>query len=365
MGLRARIADLRNRLLANPRFRASAGRIWPFRLLARRRARQLFDLSAGFVYSQVFMSCIEVGWFDALAEGPKSRDALAALAGLDAPAAERLARAAASLELLETRGADHYALGPLGAAMIGDPGITAMARHHGMLYADMARPLALLRGEVDATALAGFWGYAVSDDPSQLEAERVRAYSRLMAESQPMIAEQVLGSYPFDRHRHLLDVGGGTGAFLAAVHARYPALERTLFDLPGVVAGVDVTAPGAPNVVGGSFRSDPLPTGADLVSLVRIVHDHDDDVVLELLRRIREALPRDGTLVIAEPMAGTPGAEPIGDAYFGFYLLAMGSGRARSQAEIDALLAQAGFAPSRWHSTPIPMICSVVSTYPV
>ena len=29
------------------------------------------------------------------------------------------------------------------------------------------------------------------------------------------------------------------------------------------------------NVRGGSFKSDPLPQGADLVSLVRLVHDHD------------------------------------------------------------------------------------------
>ena len=365
VGLRARLADWRNRLLANPRFRASAGRIWPFRLLARRSARRLFDISAGFVYSQTLMSCIEVGWFDALAGGPQSLDELARLASLDRAAAARLARAASSLDLLEARGQDGFALGPLGAALIGDRGITAMAQHHAMLYADMAKPLALLRGERDVTALEDFWGYARASDPAQLEAERVRAYSQLMADSQPMIAEQVLAAYRFDRHRHLLDVGGGTGAFLAAVHARYPEVERTLFDLPGVVANVDAAAPDAPHIAPGSFRADDLPRGADVISLVRIVHDHDDDVVLELLARARAALPDSGTLVIAEPMAGTPGAEPVGDAYFGFYLLAMGSGRARTRAEIDALLKASGFGPSQWHPTPIPLICSVISTHPV
>ena len=44
------------------------------------------------------------------------------------------------------------------------------------------------------------------------------------------------------------------------------------------------------------------------------------------------ALPADGTLLLAEPMAGSRGAEPVGDAYFGFYLLAMGSGRPRTRA---------------------------------
>jgi demethylspheroidene O-methyltransferase len=32
-------------------------------------------------------------------------------------------------------------------------------------------------------------------------------------------------------------------------------------------------------------------------------------------------------------MSETPGAEPVGDAYFGLYLLAMGSGRTRPPRE--------------------------------
>ena len=52
-------------------------------------------------------------------------------------------------------------------------------------------------------------------------------------------------------------------------------------------------------------------------------------------------------LLIGEPFAGVRGAEPIGDAYFGFYLLAMGQGRARTTSEIADLLARAGFRESR------------------
>jgi demethylspheroidene O-methyltransferase len=55
-----------------------------------------------------------------------------------------------------------------------------------------------------------------------------------MAASQPMVAGQVIDSYPFARHRRLLDVGGGEGAFLSAVGARVPGLELGLFDLPAV-----------------------------------------------------------------------------------------------------------------------------------
>jgi demethylspheroidene O-methyltransferase len=76
---------------------------------------------------------------------------------------------------------------------------------------------------------------------------------------------------------------------------------------------------------------------------VRVVHDHDDAQVLVLLRAVRQALPPDGTLLLAEPMADTAGAHAMGDAYFGLYLWAMGSGRPRSVAELTRLLAAAGF----------------------
>ena len=61
---------------------------------------------------------------------------------------------------------------------------------------------------------------------------------------------------------------------------------------------------------------------------------------MTLLRAIRRALPAGGTLLIAEPMSGVRGAEPIGDAYFGFYLLAMGSGRPRTFARLKEMLAR-------------------------
>ena len=107
-----------------------------------------------------------------------------------------------------------------------------------------------------------------------------------------------------------------------------------LFDLPAVAdAGADPLrrrrAVASRARRSAAISRDPLPQGADVVSLVRVVHDHDDGAALGAAARCHRALPRDGTLLIAEPMADTPGAEPVGDAYFGFYLLAMGSGRPR------------------------------------
>jgi demethylspheroidene O-methyltransferase len=74
-----------------------------------------------------------------------------------------------------------------------------------------------------------------------------------------------------------------------------------------------------------------------------------------LLRAAREALPDGGRVLIAEPMAGTPGAEPMGGAYFGFYLFAMGQGRPRTPAELEAMLLEAGFAAVREIATAQPL----------
>jgi demethylspheroidene O-methyltransferase len=133
-----------------------------------------------------------------------------------------------------------------------------------------------------------------------------------------------------------------------------------LFDLPAVAARARARLANAglaqrASVHGGDFRADPLPAGADVVSLVRVLHDHDDDGVRRILAAVRQALPDDGTLLVAEPMAGTPGAEAMGAAYFGFYLRAMGSGKPRSPQRLGQLLREAGFDRGRPVPTRLPI----------
>ena len=186
-----------------------------------------------------------------------------------------------------------------------------------------------------------------------------------MTGSQALLAAEILDAYPLHRHRSLLDIGGGEGAFLIAAGQRNQDLALTLFDLPAVAARAAGRFQAAglgerARIYTGSFFHDPLPQGADIASLVRVLHDHDDAFALSLLRRIHAALPKDGVLLVAEPMSGTPGAEPVGDAYFGFYLTAMGSGRPRTRTEISALLLQAGFRQVRPAPTRTPMIVRVL-----
>jgi len=365
-GWHERWLGLRDRLLANPRFQRWAAGFPLTRPIARRRARALFDLCAGFVYSQVLLACVRTGLFEALAEGARPAERLPALLGLPAEETDRLLRAAAALALVERRPGARWGLGPLGAAAVGNPAIARMVEHHALLYADLADPVALLARRHGGTALARYWAYAGRARPDGLADADVAAYSALMAQSQALVAGEVLDSYPLSRHRRLLDVGGGEGAFALAAAARAPQLALHLFDLPAVAARASARFAaagfaGRATATGGDFRRDALPAGADIVTLVRVLHDHDDDAALALLRTVRRALPAGGTLLVAEPMAGTPGAEPVGDAYFGFYLLAMGSGRPRAPQELAVLLRQAGFGRLRLLANRTPMLVRILT----
>lgn len=363
-----RLLALRDRLYASAAFHRAASSFPLTRPFARRRTREVFDLVAGFVYSQVLSACVKLDLFRKLAQGPMTLTQLALHCQMSNEATDRLLAAAISLRLIESRGTDErgqarYGLGVLGAPLVENEGVLAMIRHHDTLYSDLADPVALLRGQGPAPALSGFYPYTADDAPAhagELAPDHVGNYSQLMAASQPLVAAEILDAYSFDRHHRLLDVGGGEGRFLCSVGARAPHLQLALFDLPAVAeraksrfatAGLAQRA----QAIGGNFLSDPLPTGFDIVSLVRVIHDHDEQRALTILRAIHAALPPGGTLLLAEPMAGTPCAEAMGDAYFGFYLLAMGRGRARTAAQLSALLTQAGFSAIRAVPTRIPL----------
>ncbi len=341
----------RNRIIADPTFQKNTALFFLSRPIARYHARKLFNMVTGYIASQLVRAVSELDLLPMLAERPLTAPEVAERCGLPLPSAEALLKASAAHDLAEDMGDGRFALGETGAALIGNASLKGMIRHHEVLYRDLVDPVALLKaGKGDA--LSGYWPYGSGD------AARTQTYSALMAETQPMIADQVLRVYDFGQHSHVLDVGGGAGAFLDAVGDRHASLRLSLFDLPAVMPLVSNPRIEA---TGGSFKTDPLPIGADCITLVRICHDHDDPVVQVLLRSVWDALPPGGTIVIAEPLAGTRSALAMGHGYFGFYLLAMGSGRPRTVDEYRGFLEGAGFASFREHATPMPLVCRVLS----
>ncbi len=354
----------RNRLVASRRFQSWASGFFLTRGVARREGEALFDLVAGFVHSQVLHALVELRVLHIVADAPATPEALALRIGLDPRRAEVLARAGVALGLMTLKRGGRFGLSQRGAALLGVPGLEAMILHHRAFYRDLEDPAAFFRDGTD-TELARFWPY-VFGKGREIEPEVAETYSELMADSQALVAEETLRAVSFDGIAKLMDVGGGSGAFLAAVATAWPDLRATLFDLPEVVPAAEARFAAAGlsariGVVGGSFREAPLPSGADAISLVRVLYDHSDETVRLLLARVHAALPPGGRLIVSEPMTGGEVPARPGDTYFALYTMAMGTGRTRSAAEIGALLKNAGFDEIAPHRTGRPFITSVIT----
>ncbi len=336
--------------IASPAAQRRLARLPLIGRIARAEGQALFDLVAGFVHSQVLLACVDSGLLEAVREGPRDTPTLAQCTGLSEDRLAVLVRAAIALRLVRRCRDGRVGLARRGAAVLGVPGLPAMIRHHPAFYRDLEDPMALLRGGGE-TELAQFWPYVLGATGAAAP-ETVARYSALMADSQALVAEDTLDQAPLADVRRLLDVGGGSGAFLAAALTRHRHLQAGLFDLPAVVA----TAPSrlreagvahAVTLYAGSFREDPLPKGYDAISLIRVLYDHGEETVAALLSACRGALPPGGLLLISEPMSGGDRPERAGDVYYALYTLAMGTGRARSAAEIAAHLTKAGFTDIR------------------
>ena len=353
-----------NRLIARPDIQNLAARLPFSRGLARRDGAEIFEIVQGFVRSQVLGALVELRVLPWLMERDAYPAELAQGAGIAPERMEILLQAGAAMGLMKRRGDGRFRLSRKGAALIGVPGLEAMIRHHHVFYQDMADPVALLRGEGE-TGLAQFWPY-VFGAKGDIPPEDALRYSDLMAQSQELVAQDTLRMISLRGVSRLMDVGGGSGVFVSHVARRYPRIALSVFDLPEVIpdarkrlgsAGLD----GRVICCAGSFRDGPLQTGADAMSLIRVLYDHDDATVADLLAKVHAALPPGGRLIISEPMSGGARPDPICDVYFAFYTMAMGTGRTRSAARIAELCEAAGFEAVRVAKAPRPFVTSALS----
>jgi len=355
---------IRNRLLSSRKFQNWAARFLLTRRAVRRDGLDMFDLVAGFCHSQVLAALVELGVLEQLRGKPRLSEDLATACHVPPARMQVLLRAGVAIGLLRLRRRERFALTRKGAALLGVPGLSEMILHHRILYRDLADSAAFFRGET-TPELASFWPYVfgagAAGDPSVAD-----RYSTLMAESQVLVAEDTLSSVSLAGVSTIMDVGGGTGAFLTAVGAKYPSMKLHLFDLPAVVTGArsrfDAAGlSGRATITEGSFRDGSLPKGADAISLVRVLYDHSDDTVKALLQAVYEALPEGGLLLISEPMTGGAAPDRAGDAYFALYTMAMGTGKTRSAEQVADLCVEAGFRDVAKKKSPRPFVTSCLT----
>ncbi|MDG2474522.1 MAG: methyltransferase [Paracoccaceae bacterium] len=356
----------RNGLVGSHRFQKWAGNTPVVRAIARKDGEKIYDLMAGFVYSQTLLAMVELDIFNHLKGRSLTAVALSQKVGVPEKNMIILCQSATAINLLERLNFGQYALSRLGASVLGVPGLIDMIRHHRLFYEDLIDPVSLLKNKVD-THMSKYWPYVLNKTSQKpLKPEVAEIYSDLMRSSQKLVAEETLRLISFSRTKHLLDIGGGTGAFIEEVSKVTSGISFCLFDLPQVVdkaRKLTLRKENANNfdVYGGSFVTDKIPKGFDTITLIRVLYDHDDHIVTMLLKKIYDSLPKNGQIIISEPMSGGKFPTRSGDSYFGFYTMAMTTGRPRSAEIHEFFLRKAGFQNIKKHKGTREFITQVIT----
>lgn len=163
-----------------------------------------------------------------------------------------------------------------------------------------------------------------------------------------------LDAYDLTGIESVVDIGGGSGVFLAAILNRYPGIRGTLFDLPAVAERLrsaispHFSASGRFRIEGGDFFAS-VPEGADAYVLQHIIHDWEDADAVKILDNCRVAMNPGGRLLVLE-MVIPPGNEPGFGKWLDLMMLLVG-GRERTEAEYGRLFEAAGLKLNRVLST--------------
>jgi hypothetical protein len=126
--------------------------------------------------------------------------------------------------------------------------------------------------------------------------EKLHAYHKAMYQYAKDDYKKLSDMIDFNKHKSVMDVGGGYGAVLENIKAKNPYVECILFDLPKVIENVTVL-----NIkkLSGSFF-EKIPYQSEAIILSRVLHDWNDERANIILKNCFETLPNNGTLYVIE-----------------------------------------------------------------
>jgi SAM-dependent methyltransferase len=305
----------------------------------------LLDVVRGYQRSRAVTVAADLGVADLLRDGARDAEELAAATGTHATTLYRLLRALAAIGVFAEAPDGRFSLTATGQFLRRDHplSIDPAARMFGADHqweAWGALAHSVRTGENAAQYALGtdVWEYR-RRHPEQGEIfdAAMRTFSR--ADSARMLA-----AHDFGRYATVADVGGGTGAVLAAVLTAHPQVQGVLVDQEYVVAGAppllrEAGVADRTTIVAGSFFHG-VPAGADAYLLVRILHDWPDDDAVRILRTIRGALAPDGRVIIVDAVVGPPGDDSA-TKFLDLMMLVSAGGRERTRSEWEGLLRDA------------------------
>jgi hypothetical protein len=187
-------------------------------------------------------------------------------------------------------------------------------------------------------------------DHLRAHAEEGRIYDAMMANYPDNRHAAIAEAYDFSNVRLIADIGGGNGALLRQILTRLPDARGLVFDRTDVIQAIppDGLMSGRIAVAEGSFFEG-VPAGADVYTLVRVLHDWSDEDCATILHACRAAMKPEAVLLIGEQILDPDPASGQTVGYLSdMHMMAMfGSARERTEDDFRALLAEAGLTLRR------------------
>lgn len=288
-----------------------------------------------------------LGLADAMAAGPRTAADLAGRCGADGRAVGRLLRALAAAGLVSEPSPGVFGLTPVTASLASTA--PRSSRDVAVMFgeevfrsfAEIAYTLRTGLPAFDHVHGKPFYEY-LDGNP-----DAARTFAAAMGEA-PVPA--ALAGCDLSGARVIADIGGGNGRLLAWALRSSPGARGLLVDLAPALAQARerLAAAGLADrveFVEGSFF-DPLPAGADVYVLCRVLHNWPDADAARLLGRVREAMGGRGLLIVLEELLGEPAPASGGArrALGDLLILLTLAGCDRTAAQHAGLLAGAGFA---------------------
>jgi ubiquinone/menaquinone biosynthesis C-methylase UbiE len=301
----------------------------------------MMELARACQASRVFLTGYEMGIFSVLGDEKKTPAEVAEAIGADRRGTDRLLNALCALELL-TKSVDRYANAPVAAKYLvkGKPDYMSGLMHAVHLWDSWTTLTKAVRN-----------GGTVTKGPiNESGQEWLEAFIGAMHARAAKEAPFVVSKIDLTGVSHLLDVGGGSGAFSMSFVRAKDDLTATIFDLPNVLpltqkyieqAGFSERI----STVPGNYNEDELGTGFDLAFLSAIIHVNSFDQNQALVDKVSRALNSGGRIVISDFIMEDNRFEPTDGALFALNMLtATPDGDTYTESEIKGWMQLAGIS---------------------
>ena len=267
---------------------------------------KLLALGMSFWNAKALLSAVELGVFDALAEGPANLESLRQRLGLHERSARDFFDALVALKLLERQDGAYrnapdadFFLVRARPSYVG--GLLEMA--NARLYESWGHLTeALKTGQRQSeNKEEGDFFAALYADPA-----RLRGFLAAMSGVSAGAANAIAGKFPWKNYQSFVDVGVAQGMVPITIARAHPHLSGGGFDLPpvGPIFEEFVAASGLSERLqfhAGDFFKDALPQ-ADVIIMGHILHDWDLEQKRLLVKKAHDALPPGGALIVYEAL---------------------------------------------------------------